>query len=166
MEGVDWALYSARRLVKLVTSPTTIVVVLLNQVHLEIDLTNLLPQLDASTRSRLVWRTRRNSSSPKSQIPSLVWRTRRSSRVWRTRRSSRVCKLTSPRSCDTFRNNTQPRLGCLGRGEVIDSQILDDRNKSSPCKQQGKILRGQASLDRGPHQPEPCQLSVTLTLVT
>ena len=57
VEGVEWALYSARHLVKLVTSPTTIVVVLLNQVHLEIDLTNLLPQLDASTRSRLVWGT-------------------------------------------------------------------------------------------------------------
>ena len=152
VEGVDWALYSA--LVdpwgeaKLVTSPTTIVVGTLNQVHFGIDLTNLLPQLDASTRSRLVWGTRRNSSSPKSRKSSLVWRTRRSSRVWRTRRSSRVCKLTSPRSYGTFRNKSQPRLGCLGRGEIIDSQILGDWNKSSPSGQASKdamrtILTGQ-----------------------
>ena len=137
VEGVDWALYSAMAKccessrAKLVTSPTTIVVGTQNQVHFAIDLTNLLPQLDASTRSRLVWGMRRNSSSPKSQKSSLVWR---------TRRSSRVCKLTSPRSYGTFRNTSQPRLGCLGRGEIIDSQILDDWNKSSPCKLQGKML--------------------------
>ena len=59
--------------------------------------------------------------------------------------------LMTPRSYGTFRNKTQPRLGCLGRGEIIDSQILGDQNKSSPCKSQGKMLGGQASLDKGPH---------------
>ena len=126
VEGVDWACYSA--LVdpwgeaKLVTSPTTIVVGTPNQVHFGIDLTNLLPQLDASTRS--------------------------SHQVWRTKCPRRVCKLISPRSYGTFRNTQQPRLGCLGRGELIDSQILGNWNKSSPSGQASKdamrtILTGQ-----------------------
>ena len=122
VEGVEWALYSARQLVKLVTSPTTIVVGTPNQVHFGIDLFNLLPQLDASTRT--------------------------SHQVWRTKCPRRVCKLTSPRSYGTFRNTLQPRLGCWGRGEVIDSQILGDWNKSSPSGQASKdamrtILTGQ-----------------------
>ena len=126
VEGVDWACYSA--LVdpwgeaKLVTRPTTILVGTLNQVHFGIDLTNLLPQLDASTRS--------------------------SHQVWRTKCPRRVCKLISPRSYGTFRNSSQPRLGCLGRGEIIDSQILGHWNKSSPSGQASKdamrtILTGQ-----------------------
>ena len=122
VEGVDWALYSARRLVKLVTSPTTIVVGLQNQVQFRTNLTNLLPQSDASTRS--------------------------SHQVWRTKCPRRVCKLISPRSYGTFRNSSQPRLGCLGRGELIDSQILGHWNKSSPSGQASKdamrtILTGQ-----------------------
>ena len=128
VEGVDWALYSARAeccessRAKLVTSPTTIVVGLQNQVQFRTNLFNLLPQLDGSTRS--------------------------SHQVWRTKCPRRVCKLSSPRSYGTFRNISQPRLGCLGRGEIIDSQILGDWNKSSPSGQASKdamrtILTGQ-----------------------
>ena len=74
VEGVDWALYSARRLVKLVTSPTTIVVGLQNQVQFRTNLFNLLPQLDGtSMRSSLEWRT----------SSSLEWRKKSSSLVWR-----------------------------------------------------------------------------------
>ena len=128
VEGVDWALYSAMAKccessrAKLVTSPTTIVVGLQNQVQFRTNLTNLLPQSDASTRS--------------------------SHQVWRTKCPRRVCKLISPRSYGTFRNSSQPRLGCLGRGEIIDSQILGHWNKSSPSGQASKdamrtILTGQ-----------------------
>ena len=80
MEGVDWALYSAMAKccessrAKLVTSPTTIVVGLQNQVQFRTNLFNLLPQLDGtSTRSSLEWRT----------SSSLEWRKKSSSLVWR-----------------------------------------------------------------------------------
>ena len=74
VEGVEWALYSARRWKKLVTSPTTIVVGLQNQVQFRTNLFNLLPQLDGtSTRSSLEWRT----------SSSLEWRKKSSSLVWR-----------------------------------------------------------------------------------
>ena len=61
MEGMDWALYSAMAKccessrAKLVTSPTTIVVGLQNQVQFRTNLFNLLPQLDLrSTRGKMV----------------------------------------------------------------------------------------------------------------
>ena len=80
VEGVDWALYSAMAKccessrAKLVTSPTTIVVGLQNQVQFRTNLFNLLPQLDGtSTRSSLEWRT----------SSSLEWRKKSSSLVWR-----------------------------------------------------------------------------------